>query len=131
MSICSHNRVSTNNINDNVKVPKLVINKVDGNALHFMGFLGQFKAAIHSSIKLKNIDKHNYLISYLKDEPLDTIQGLTLSSENYARAVDILHERYGNKEILISSQMDVLVKLPKVASMIDIPHLQKILNSLI
>ena len=96
-----------------------------------MGFWGQFKAAIHSSIKLNNIDKHNYLTSYLKDEPLDTIQGLTLSSENYARAVDILHERYGNKEILISSQMDVLVKLPKVASMIDIPHLRKILNSLI
>ena len=88
-----------------------------------MGFWGQFKAAIHSSIKLNNIGKFNYLIScYIY---------LTLSSENYARAVDILHERYGNKEILISSQMDVLVKLPKVASMIDIPNLRKILNSLI
>ena len=29
-STCSHNPVSTNNINDNVKVPKLVINKFDG-----------------------------------------------------------------------------------------------------
>ena len=88
-----------------------------------MGFWGQFKAAIHSSIKLNNIDKFNYLICYYFY--------LTLSSENYARAVDILHERYGNKEILISSQMDVLVKLQKVASMIDIPNLRKILNSLI
>ena len=122
-SIGSHNPVSTNNVNDNVKVPKLVINKVDGNVLHFMGFWGQFKAAIHSSIKLNNIDKFNYLICYYFY--------LTLSSENYAQAVDILHERYGNKEILISSQMDVLVKLPKVASMIDIPNLRKILNSLI
>ena len=74
-SIGSHNPVSINNINDNVKVPKLVINKFDGNVLHFMSFWDQFKAAIHSNTKLNNIDKFNYLISYLKDEPLDAIRG--------------------------------------------------------
>ena len=105
-SIGSHSPVFINNINDNVKVPKLVINKFDGNVLHFLSFWDQFKAAIHSNAKLNNIDKFNYLISYLKDEPLDTIRGLTLSSKNYARAVDILHGRYGNKQILISSQME-------------------------
>ena len=88
-----------------------------------MKFWDQFKAAIYSNIKLNNIDQFNYLMSYLKDEPLDTIWGLTSSSENYARAVDILHDRYGNKQILISSQMDVLVKLQRVASMSDIPNL--------
>ena len=66
----------------------------------------------------------------MKEEPLDTIRGLTLSSENYARAVHILHERYGNKQISISSQMDVLVKLPRVTSMSDIPNSRIILNSL-
>ena len=90
-SIGCHNPVSTNNVNDNVKVPKLVINKVDGNVLHFMGFWGQFKAAIHSSIKLNNIDKFNYLICYYFY--------LTLSSENYAQAVDILHERWKQGDI--------------------------------
>ena len=35
-------------------------------------------------------------------------------------AVDILHERYGNKQALISFQIDDLVKLPKVAYMVDI-----------
>ena len=121
--IGSHNTLSTNNLNDNVKVPKLVINKSDGNILHFMCFWDQFKAAIHSNIKLNDIDKFKYLISYLEDEPLDTNRGLTLSSENCSHAFDILHERYGKKQILISSQMDVLVKLPRVASMNDIPNL--------
>ena len=79
---------------------------------------------------MNNIDKFDYLISYLKDEPPDTTGALTLSSENYARAVDILHERYRNKQILISSQMDNLIKLPIVASMSGIPNLRKILNSL-
>ena len=39
-SIGSYDQVSTNNINDNVKVPKLIINKFDGNVLHFISFLG-------------------------------------------------------------------------------------------
>ena len=96
-SIGAHDPVSTNNINDNVKVPKLVNNKFDGNVLHFMSFWDKF--TVHSNVKLNTIDKFNCLISYLKNEPLDTIRSLTLSSENYARAVDILHERYRNKHI--------------------------------
>ena len=95
-----------------------------------MSFWDQFKAAIWSNVKLINIDKFNYLIHYLKNEPPDTIRGLTVSSENYARAVDILHERYGNKKISISSQIDGLVKSPRAASLSDIPNLRKKLNSL-
>ena len=37
-----------------------------------MSVWDQFKAAIHSNAKLNNIDKFNYLISYLKEEPLGT-----------------------------------------------------------
>ena len=95
-----------------------------------MSFWDQFKAAIYSNVKLNIIDKFNYFIYYLKNEPPDTIHGLTLSSENYARAVDILHERYGNKQISMSSLVDVLVKSPRVASLSDIPNLRKILNLL-
>ena len=80
--ILSHNLVSTNNVNYHVKVPKLVINKFDGNVLHFMSFWEHFKAAIPSNVKLNNIDKFNYLIYYLKDDPLDTNCCFTLSSEN-------------------------------------------------
>ena len=74
------------------------------------------KFTVHSNVKLNTTDKFNYLVSSLKNEPLDTIRGLTLSSENNTRAVDILNKIYGNKQILISSQMDNLV--------------QKLLNSL-
>ena len=84
LSIGSHRLVSTNNINYNIKVSKLAINKLDRNALNFMNFWNQFKAAIHFKVKLNSIDKFNHLISYLKDKHLDTIRGLSLSSENYA-----------------------------------------------
>ena len=83
------------------------------------------KFTVHFNVKLNTIDKFNCLISYLKNEPLDTTRSLTLFSENYARAADILHERYRNKQILISSEMANLIKLPIVASMSGIPNLRK------
>ena len=68
--------------------------------------------------------------TFLGKKPLDIISGLTLSSSNYLKALDILRERYGNKQILISSHMDVLVKLPRATSFKDIETLRKIYNSL-
>ena len=55
---------------------------------------------------------------------------LSLISANYWKAVEILKERHRNKQIFISSYMDVLVKLPKVDNMNDIDKLCKIYNSL-
>ena len=52
-----------------------------------------------------------------------------MSSSNYLKALDILRERYGNKPILISSHMDVLVKLPRATSFKDIETLRKNYNS--
>ena len=64
-SIGSQNPVSINNINDNVKVSKLVINKFDGRFLHFISFWDQFKAAIHSNAKLNNIDTFKGYVCYI------------------------------------------------------------------
>ena len=58
------------------------------------------------------------------------MKGLSLTSANYQKAVEILKERYGNKQVLISSYMDVFVKLPKADNMKDIDKLRKIYNSL-
>ena len=57
-------------------------------------------------------------------------KGSFITSANYEKTVEILKERYGNKQILISSYMDVLVKLPKADNMEDIDKLRKIYNSL-
>ena len=48
-----------------------------------------------------------------------------MSSSNYFKALDILRERYGNKQILISSHMDILVKLPRAISFRSIETLRK------
>ena len=40
------------------------------------------------------------------------VQGLTLTEANYDSAVELLKERFGNKQTIISSHMDELMKLP-------------------
>ena len=46
-----------------------------------------------------------------------TISGLTLNSENYKETLDILIDRYGNPQVLISAHMETLVKIDKLKNM--------------
>ena len=42
-------------------------------------------------------------------QALATVSGLTYNSENYKEALDILIDRYGNPQVLISAHMETLV----------------------
>ena len=119
--------VSTRSVTEKYsRLPKLEIAKIEGDVLQWQGFWDQFSAAIDSNSQLRNIDEFNYLKTYLEKKPLDIISGLKLSSSNYLKELDILRERYGNKQILISCHMDVLVKLPRANSFKDIETFRKI-----
>ena len=62
----------------------------------------------------------NYLKSLEEGPAAATIKGLPLTSENYNSARKILEERYGNKQLIISSHMDNLLKLPVASSVNDV-----------
>ena len=62
---------------------------------------------------MSDIDKFNYLVRYLAEQVLTTISGLTLNSENYKEALDILIDKHGNPQVLISAYMETLVKINK------------------
>ena len=62
---------------------------------------------------MSNIDRFNYLVRYLAEQVLANISGLTLNSENYKEALDILIEKHGNPQVLISAYMERLVKINK------------------
>ena len=44
------------------------------------------------------------------------ISGLSLTNENYKEALDLLKNRYGNPQLIVSAHMSALVKLAKVES---------------
>ena len=63
---------------------------------------------------MADIDKFTYLRSFLSNSALQSINGLSLNATNYKEAIEILHERYRNKQVLTNAYMEKLDKLPSV-----------------
>ena len=88
----------SNNLNDatSASLPKLIIKPFDGNILNWQTFFDQYSSTVHSKTNLNDIDKFTYLKSLLSEAALETISGLTLTSDNYSEAIELLKNRYGN-----------------------------------
>ena len=114
----------------NTKLPKLEFRVFKGNPLEWHSFYDQFNISIHQNKTLSDIDRFNYLRRYLAGQALATISGLTLNSENYKEALNILIDRYGNPQVLISAHMEALVKINKVKNMENLEALWKLYNDI-
>ena len=79
---------------------------------------------------MSQIDKFNYLSTLLEGEASRAIQSLSLSSANYAVAVDILQERFGKPQTVITAHMDDLLKLPDLGSNCQVKDLRAALDQL-
>ena len=60
------------------------------------------------------INSTTYGQSLLDYSVHNAIAGLTLTSNNYAKAVKILKKRFGNEEIIISRHMETLLEVEAV-----------------
>ena len=78
--------------------------------------------------RLSELDKFNYLEKYLDGQALSVILGLTLSLANYHEAIDLLKNRFGNTQTLISAHMETLLNVNKVKKSDDTIALRKLYN---
>ena len=100
-----------------VKLPKLSIKRFGGEMMRWPTFWDSFESAVHSNPMLSNVDKFNYLKSYLESSAAaEAIVGFTLTSANYEEAVATLKKRFGNTQLIINKHMDGLLGLPSVSS---------------
>ena len=76
-----------------------------------MVFWQSFESAVHKNETLSDIDKFNYLKSKLDGEASRAIAGLALSNENYSVAIQILKERFGNRQDIIDLHYNKLINL--------------------
>ena len=104
------------------------IKKFNGNILEWQSFWDQFSSAIHNKENISNIGKFTYLKSFLCDSANHTISGLTLTSENYCQAIELLIRRYANPQALIAAHMKKLVFIPRVKNPNDVLDLRKLLD---
>ena len=94
-----------------VKLPKLVIKKFYGEAHLWQEFWDSFKSSIDDNKNLSTIDKFNYLKNLLESNAYSTIAGLSLTAANYSTALDLLHKRYRQKQIIVNSHIDSILKM--------------------
>ena len=68
--------------------------------------------------------------SFLQGPALSSINGLSLTVENYDEAVKILIKRYGNKQVLISSHIEKLLNITPVISINDVKRIRKVYDEI-
>ena len=110
-------------------MPKLTIKKVNGDVANSSSFWDQYGSAIHQKQKISDNDKFTYLKSYLCDSANSVISGLTLTSENYKEAIDLLRQRSANPQVLISAHMKKFVSLNNVKIVHDVKGLRKLFDT--
>ena len=109
-----------------VKLPKLEIVKFKGDYTKWQSFIESFKAAIHSSATLSNIDKFSYLRCYVARDAFNTIEGLSLTNDNYIKALELLEDRYVNKQAIITAHTKNLLKLRRVETNLEVISLRRL-----
>ena len=93
------------------RLPKLSLPKFRGDVTKWSTFWDSFQSAIHDNREISKVDKFNYLNSVLEGAAARAIAGLTLTASNYDNAVEILQDRFGKPQQIISAHMDELIKL--------------------
>ncbi|KAB0794840.1 hypothetical protein PPYR_11679 [Photinus pyralis] len=90
----------------NVKLPKISIAVFDGNLKNWPTFYDLFKKLIHENTSLANIEKFQYLLSFVDKAPLNLLKGVPLTEDNYSIAFDSLVKRYQNKRLLATNALN-------------------------
>ena len=97
-----------------IKLPKLNVKGFTGEPTDWQQFSETFKATVGTNTNISNIEKFSYLKGYLGGEAAKCIDGVALTEDNYVKALNLLEERYGNKQLIIMSHVHKLLKLERV-----------------
>ncbi|GFX84237.1 DUF1758 domain-containing protein [Trichonephila clavipes] len=113
------------------RLPKLTLESFSGKDISsFPSFWARFKSAVHENSSLNDVDKFSYLKSVVTSDGELAIRGLTLTSENYAKAMKILENRFGRKELIVDFHMNRLLNLTPVRKSFDVIALRNLYDQL-
>ncbi|XP_054276633.1 uncharacterized protein LOC128995638 [Macrosteles quadrilineatus] len=99
-----------------VRLPKLDLITFDGSPLQWVSFINLFDTSIHLNESISNVTKFQYLLSVLKNEPLNLVKAFSITSANYSIAYQLLRDRYHNTRRLTTLHLNKLIDLPDISS---------------
>ena len=111
-----------------VRLPKMVVKEFYGDPLEWLSFWDSFESAVHKNTDIDDVDRMNYLKSFLKGDTLRAIDGLPLNNANYAVCIDLRKKRFGQKQLVVNAYMDAVMKLPYATS--DVKKLRRFYDTL-
>ena len=79
---------------------------------------------------MSKVEKFVYLRSLLRGKAEQLVNGLSLTGENYETALQLLDERYGDKQGLINEHTSKLIKLQKVKDVSDTVALRELYDDI-
>ncbi|XP_071054978.1 uncharacterized protein [Onthophagus taurus] len=91
------------------KLPRIDLPKFSGDYLQWKHFHDLFDSMVKSNSELSLVEKLHYLKMSVTEEPAQLLKNIAICEDNFARAWDILIDRYENKGILIDSHLSVLL----------------------
>ena len=94
------------------KLPKITLPRFNGEITKFRAFWDRFQSAVDNNTSISPVDKFNYLHALVERLAARSIQGLQLTEGNYEAAKQILQERFGKMQQVISAHMEELLRLP-------------------
>ena len=83
--------------------------------LQLQSFWEIFDSSIHSNTSLPPINKFSYLKTLFTGKAKDALNSLELTSGNYDKAVAILKSRFGDPQVVIQSNIDILLALRQIS----------------
>ncbi|KAL7079953.1 hypothetical protein ACQ4LE_000847 [Meloidogyne hapla] len=95
-------------------LPRMDLPKFTGKCTDFISFMNQFNASVGDLPTLSESIKLSYLKTCLSGEPLSLINSLPLTDQSYIIALNLLTDKYGNKEEITRNLHQSLKSLPIV-----------------
>ena len=101
------------------------IKKFSGQPSGWQEFWYNFTSSVHENSGLNDIDRFVHLRYLVEGTAYDTIAGLALTAANYKVAVNLLKQRFGQRQLIINCHMENLMKITPLNSSADIKRLNR------
>ena len=104
----------------------MTLNKFNGDPKRGQEWWDSFCVAVHDNSAISTVEKFSYLRSLVEGSAAMAISGLQLTLANYNEALEVLRERFAQKQVIVNPH--ILLKLKPVNAMSDIKGIRAVLD---
>ena len=106
-------------------LPRLTLEKFDGDPLHWPRWIALFKALVHDRRELSNAERLTHLQTSLTGAARHAVSGLLCDGSLYSEALRELQCQFGSRATVVQASLRSVLQLPAVRNN-DIPGLTEL-----